>query len=360
MDKGAIEALNKQLAILMLEVILGKDKESISAKINQWDREVIIDEIDYGVMKLVPLFLKKTKDFQIPSIHEKRLKVLHKYWWLKTLKNLDRLKEVVDLLVANSIEVMLIKGVPVLPFYSDSVYRPMADLDILIPKRHVLESIQLLEQYGWKCTNPSFLLRLRKAPSLCMDFEHSIELAHPVEATKMDLHWKVGNYASWELTEHVWKTAQFSQQFPSAKSPELSNLLCMSILHSVDSESKHHYNWIVDVAYLMGSLSNVHWEKAAALAKHEQKDQWFGYGCFLLGSLGVHNPFDAIPYPSPKGRLTKEEFGSRYNLPLYVWKKVVNVQLMLQVSFPHDHGLQKFRRFCQRVAYLRLNRMGLS
>ncbi len=358
MDKLAIEQLNQDLAFLMLEVILGGDKETNLAKAQKWDHEVIIDDIDYGVMKLVPLYLRKLREMGFQTFHEKRLKVLYKYWWLKTLKNLDRLAEVVEVLTAASKEVMLIKGVPVLTHYEENVLRPMADLDILVQRQHVLDSIRILEKAGWKCTDQGFLQRLRKTPSLCLDFKHSIELEHPEEKTKMDLHWKVGNYASWELTTHVWANAQVSSQFPEAKTPGLSDLLAMAVLHSVDSESKHHYNWIVDIAKMQTLLSDRVWFDARDLAKSELKQNWFDYGCNLLEQFGVKTPFESKVTEAPAGRLLKKEFGSRLNFPRYFWKKIENNLIILSINFPHDQRLMKIYRMMKRMAYFGLNRAG--
>ena len=356
MDKKATEELNQRLAFLMLEVILEKDQESGFTKSRQWDEEVIIDDIDYGVMKLVPLYLRKIKEIGYQTVYEKRLKVLYKYWWLKTIKNLDRLKEVVDALVNHGKEVMLIKGVPVLTYYDDNVLRPMADLDILVRKEAVLDAIHILEEMGWQSTDGAFLERLRKSPGLCMDFKHSIELEHTKEKTKMDLHWKVGNYASWELTAHVWENAQPSPQLPAAKAPDLSDLLAMAVLHSVDSESKHHYNWIVDIAKLDPMLTGQVWENARDLSKSELKQNWFDYGCVILHRFGVKTPIDTKVQQAPIGRLKKQEFGKKLNLPKYFWKKIENNLIILAINFPHDRGVKKIYRLFRRLAYFRLNR----
>lgn len=358
MDKGQIEAHNQHLAFLMLEAILSKDIKSIHSKAQQWDAEVAIDDIDYGVMKLVPLYYQKLKGIDFTTRYEKRLQVLHKYWWLKTLKNLDRLNEVIDALVQNEIDVMLIKGVPLLQYYESAVYRPMADLDILVKKEAVLACVAVLEKLGWKATDTFFMTNLLKNPNLCMDFKHSIELEHPGEKTKMDLHWKVGNYASWELTSQVWEKAHQSKDYPTAKAPSLDQLLCMAILHSVDSESKNHYNWIVDVAKLMPHLSSKDWESARTLAIDECKLEWFDYGCFLLNRFGASTPFDSQVSQAPLGRLKKKEFGSKVNLPGYLWKKIQNNLIILSINFPHDKGLSRIWLLIRRLAYFGINRAG--
>jgi hypothetical protein len=352
------ETLNRALSYLMLQVILGKDPETQSALAKEWDERVMIDDMDYGVVKLVPLYLQKLKDLRYTSSHEKRLKVLHKYWWLRTLKNLDRLKEVVLTLTNSGKEVMLIKGIPVLPFYEGPVYRPMADVDILVKPNEVLNALAILEVNGWKSTDLGFLKRLRRFPSLCMDFKHSIELEHPQERTKMDLHWKVGNYASWELTHQVWASAIPSAEFSPASFPDLAHLLSMAILHSVDSESKHHYNWILDIAQLSPHLTPQIWQQAQQLAESEGKRNWFDYGCFILNQFGIQTPLELSATTPPMGRLPKSEFGSRLNFPRYILKKIENNFTILRINFPHDQGLKKVYRMMRRMAYFGLNRAG--
>lgn len=342
----------------MLEVILSNENEQSLTKARQWEEEVFMDDIDYGVMKLVPLFLQKLKEINFTTRHEKRLKVLYKYWWLKTLKNLDLVREVLLAFSTHEKSVMLIKGVPVLKYYEKAVERPMADLDILVKKEDVLDIIHIFADLGWKCTNSLFQKNLQKKPGLCLDFKHSIEFEHEGDGVKMDLHWKVGNYASWELTEQVWAKATDSQDYPKTKIPELSHLLCMSILHSVDSESKNHYNWIIDVDKLGAELTQEIWEKAREMAKSEHKEDWFDYGCFLLNQFGVKTPFvSQTKNTAPVGRLTKQEFGSKLNFLRYLWKKTENNLTILSINFPHDRGLVKIYRMSRRLAYFRLNRI---
>jgi hypothetical protein len=354
MDKND---LNRDLALMMVETILTKDNNNALDIANRWDNQVIIDDIDYGVMKLVPLYYQKLKDIAHQSKYENRLKVLYKYWWLKILKNLDRLKEVLMLLKLSDIQVMLIKGVPILPYYAAPVYRPMADLDILVKKESVLKTMELLSEQGWKPTDLSFYQDLKKSTNLCMDFNHSIELEHIQEKTKMDLHWKVGNYSSWELTDRVWKNSIQSTQFSGERQPNLPDLLAMTLLHSTDSESKHHYNWILDVAMMESVLLPNVWEQAMEQASMESKKGWFHYGCHVLSNFGLKTPFSSLNKKPPQGRLRKEEFGNRIIFPRYIWKKIKNTLIIIDINFPHDRGLKKIKTIFRRIAYFKLNRV---
>jgi len=348
--------LNTKLALMMVEAILTKDQEQAVQIASRWDSQVILDEIDYGVMKLIPLFFQKLKEIGHKSSYEDRMKVLYKYWWLKTLKNLDRLKEVLSLLRTSNIQVMLIKGVPVLSYYDAPVFRPMADVDILVKKESVLTVIELLSEQGWESTDQTFLKNLKKSTELCLDFNHSIELEHIQEKTKMDLHWKVGNYASWELTSQIWKNAVPSPHFLGEIQPSLPDLLAMTLLHATDSESKHHYNWILDVAMMEKVLLPNVWEQANQLASEEKKQNWFHYGCHVLSTVGIKNSFSSLNSNPPQGRLTNKEFGSRLFLPKYIWKKIENNLIIIKVNFPHDRGLKKIRILFRRLAQFSVNR----
>jgi hypothetical protein len=350
------EELNGQLAWKMLLVILSKDTDEVKRLAVSWDKDVILDDIDYGIMKLIPLYFKKLKESGIISIYDKRLKVLYKYWWLKTLKNLDRLREVLEILSHENKEVMVIKGASLLSFYTEEVMRPMADFDLLVRKDQVIHTLQLLEKEGWEIADSFFYKNLLRAPELCMDFRHSIELVHPAEITKLDLHWKVGNYSSWELTEQVWNNSGPSDQFHEAKIPSTPYRLVMGILHSVDSESKDHYNWIIDVAKMIPFLSQADWEFARNCAVSEKKSEWFDYAMFLLKNAGLEVPQVEVVSWSPKGRLAKSDFGSRINLPRYLLKKFQNNMRILNINFPHDSVALRAKRMLHRLRFFSLNR----
>jgi hypothetical protein len=350
------EELNRRLAWQMLHVILGSNPEGIEKGARAWDRDVVIDDIDYGVIKLIPLYFLKLKEAGIVSTYDKRLKVLYKYWWLKTLKNRDRLREVVEILNLRQIEVMVIKGASILSFYKDAVLRPMADFDVLVPKHQVLGVLELLEKEGWEISEPFFYKNLKHRPDLCMDFRHSIELVHQAEKTKMDLHWKVGNYGSWELTQQVWDSSLPSDQFDGAKIPSTRYQLVMGILHSVDSESKDHYNWMIDIALMIPFLSGADWEFARDCAVSEKKSDWFDYGIYLLKKVGLDVPQIEVVTNPPQGRLTKSEFGVKANLPRYLWKKIKNNMIILDINFPHDSKPKRLKRMIDRLRYFSLNR----
>jgi len=351
-----IEELNHRLAWQMLLVILSKDPEEVKRLAASWDKDVILDDIDYGIMKLIPLYFFKLKETGIISIYDKRLKVLYKYWWLKTLKNLDRLREVLEFLSLENKEVLVIKGASLLSFYKEAALRPMADFDLLVRKDQVVHTLQLLEKEGWEIADSFFYKNLLRKPALCMDFKHSIELVYPAEKTKLDLHWKVGNYSSWELTEQVWNNSGPSDQLQGAKIPFNPYQLVMGILHSVDSESKDHYNWIIDVAKMIPFLSQEDWEIARNCAVSEKKSEWFDYGIFLLKKAGLEVPQVEVVSWSPEGRLVKSDFGSRINLPRYLLKKIQNNMIILNINFPHDSASLRVKRMFDRLRFFSLNR----
>lgn len=350
------EQLNRQMALLMLDVILASDKTAAIKKAAFWDQQIQIDDMDYGVMKLIPFFLHQLKKLSYESLHQNRLKVLYKYWWLKTLKNLDQLQEVIALLRSQQIPMLLIKGVPLLPYYPARELRPMADLDILIPREDVMGAIEQLRAAGWIPKDGSFYQRLKSNSDLCLDFNHSIELEHVEGKTKMDLHWKVGNYASWDLTQTIWANGIPSAQFEKVFQPSLADSLAMTLLHASDSESKHHYNWILDVKMMEKDLSPEVWQAACELAQAEKKEDWFDFACHTLLQRGIEAPIPSRIITPPAGRLTKKQFGNKKNLPRYLWKKIENNLIILEINFPHVRGFQKLKLFVRRITYFLMNR----
>ena len=118
---------------LLLRAALS-DAQSAETAWHEWRRRVSFDDMGEASMRLMPLVSKNLADHGIEHDLTARLRGIHRYWWSRNQRLLHRLGKVHDVLAAESIDVMVLKGVPLaLRYYDDPGLRPMSDFDVLVP-----------------------------------------------------------------------------------------------------------------------------------------------------------------------------------------------------------------------------------
>ena len=117
---------------LMLEACLAGSRETREQAVRLWEEHVIIDDMDFGASRLVPYFFHLNKQDGIETVHDKRLKVIYKHWWLRSHHITHQLKIVHNALSEEGIRLIIYKGAAIKLHYERDELRPMADFDLLI------------------------------------------------------------------------------------------------------------------------------------------------------------------------------------------------------------------------------------
>jgi hypothetical protein len=95
---------------------------------------------------------------------------------------------VLRVLTAAGLEVILLKGADFRGrLYGDPAVRPMADLDLLIPKTKLNEAKAVLTRLGYGCASDSHDLR----PGFRERFRASIHLVPQDKGLMLDVHWQI-------------------------------------------------------------------------------------------------------------------------------------------------------------------------
>ncbi len=271
----------------MLRSCLSSNFEDVLKYSKKWDDSIDIEFIDFRGMRLAPYFLDNLTKHNITSKHQKRLKVLRQYWWLKTKFLQDQLQTVCNKLAANEILPMVFKGGSLMYYYNEQVLRPMADIDIFVPYSHISTALEVLKEIGYKCT-PADKETLTKMPKLSKDFRHAVTLKNEELNVELDLHWRIGACLSDKLSQLVYNKKEKHPEIENAWHPSIIHELLILILHAETSNSRDNLNWILDSYIIKDRITPNDLEVLKSLAKDECKLNHFNNGILKLKKLNVN------------------------------------------------------------------------
>jgi Uncharacterised nucleotidyltransferase len=323
---------DKAISNLILRTCLSDSPERQLSLVKEWENQVVMDDMPYDSMRLVPLFLYKNQLASIQTKHDNRLKIIYKHWWLKTQHILNQLKKVHSALRDNGINAIVIKGASIMTYYERPELRPMADFDLLIQPAEMTAALEILVEMGY-VPNKFMSVILNKDPSLTMEFYHAIECTHSTTGTKIDVHWRVGSLCSLAFTAHLRSNLTTCEIIPYATKPQLAYEVFMTIVHAMMYGEKDNLNWIIDISLF--NLKPLDWAKARELAVDENKQDLFDYGCFILLNNGVDAP---RPERVIKPRIIVYYLNEEKNtfwVKLYA-TKLSNFFLYLKYLFPYS------------------------
>jgi putative nucleotidyltransferase-like protein len=163
-------------------------------------------------------------------------------------------------------------GVPALSFkgpvlavqlYGDPALRPAADLDLLVPRRSLLDARRSLALLGYA---PAPVLGLGSSHPR---FGHHVLLEREGSRVKVELHWRMSSF-SWREPvsfDQLWRR-RIEVEVARVRVPTLcpADLLPALALHG----AKHHWSrliWIMDVALLVRDWSPESWEVSLRRAR---------------------------------------------------------------------------------------------
>ena len=348
---------------LLVQACLSTNKEEQQALVSEWENLVAMDHLDNGSMRLAPLFFHKNQLAGIATKHDKRLKILYKYWWLKTNHILNQVGQVYKVLNDNGIKAVLIKGTAIITRYEKPELRPMADFDLLIKPANVQPALKILRGLGYSANEVSAAM-LDLNPASAFEFDHAIDLVHTMTDTKFDLHWQMGSLCSTKFTDDLWLNVTDSHLVPGAIKPALVYEAYFIIIHAITSGGWDNLNWIIDVNLL--NLTPRDWDAVRKLAAAEKKEDLFNHACCILLTHGVAAP------PSQKTKSPKlpwiisEKSAAAMSRPRLFTLRLLNIFRYAKYLFPYSTVTGKlynsFRRnsFKRSKAKCYLNMMSVS
>ncbi|TDG36498.1 hypothetical protein EZJ43_08245 [Pedobacter changchengzhani] len=272
---------------LMIKACLATAKGDKEEALRLWEKEVNIDDLDFSSSRLIPYFLHENQKMGIISIHDKRLKIIYKHWWLRTKHINHELKKVCETLFNGGVDVTVIKGASIMDYYDLEELRCMADFDILVPRKDVFKALDLIKQIDYLPVNYENKL-LEKSEKQFFENFHSTCCIQQKNQTNLDLHWRVGSLSSAKFTDDFWLHLENYEKIPHAKKPQVAYEVFLIIIHAVTFFSRDNLNWIIDIATINKKAGHSFWEEARVLSIKEKKEDLFDYGCSVLLSFGIY------------------------------------------------------------------------
>jgi len=333
---------------LMVKACLSNSIEIQRKLVAQWESEIVIDDMDYSSMRLVPLFFYKNQQAGIFTKYDNRLKIIYKHWWLKTQHIVNQLNSVYETFKKHGIASVVIKGASIMTYYDKLELRPMADFDLLVKPADIKNALDLLKQIGYS-PNRTLAPIVKSSPKLLTDFINAIDCKHTLTATEIDLHWNAGSFCSARFTEQLWLNLTDYGPIADAKKPKLAFEVFLTIVHAVTSENRDNLNWIIDISLL--NPSEVVWNEARDIAVEEKKEKLFDYGCSLLTEFGIAAPLTVAPKkPRIPVFIFDEKEKNMFWFNLYMLK-IQNLFLYPRYLFPEAAWFTKFYHLLRRVYF---------
>ena len=332
---------------LMLRVCLCDKQEQVLQLSKKWEEEIDIDKLDFRGMRLAPYFYATQKKHGVNTKYEKRLKVLHQYWWLKTNFLQDQLQITCNTLAENNIQPIILKGGSLLHYYDEPVLRPMADIDVLVPYNQIIPAIKKLKLLGYSIS-PDILPLLSKYPKMYSGFKHSVTLNNKKLNIELDLHWRVGDYLSKNITNSVFAEKIKHPVIKNAFVPKLSHDIIITILHAVLSKSQDNLNWILDIKTLTNKMNPDIWNNVFEIAEKEQKQNLVWEGIQNLKRFDIHINLNNIQKRnSKKIKLCTydHEIECKENKSKKTIRKIRNTWISVKLIFPNANPGLKCKYF---------------
>ncbi|MFN8575415.1 MAG: nucleotidyltransferase family protein [Candidatus Sericytochromatia bacterium] len=263
---------------LFLKMLLCNENEFINFW-EQWNKEVIFDDIENSITRLLPLLYLRLKNFDISNEITGRIKGVYKLSWFKNQLLIEETKKVIDLFNKNNIPTILLKGVPLLlDVYKDRGVRILSDVDILIEPKNVLKAVNLLISNEWFYAEKNIIHIDEYINKETIDYLNVLSyetLFTNKKKVELDLHWSIFNLnRQWTifklLTLRKFKPIIFNDlhwkncveiNVNGVYSNRLSNedMLIHVIVHGAAKNPHRPLRWVIDSLYILNNLS-INWD----------------------------------------------------------------------------------------------------
>ena len=328
------------IQLLMVKACLANTKKERESIVHLWEKQVIMDELDASCFRLLPLFYYGNEQYGITTRHDKRLKIVYKYWWLKNQHLSNQLKVICQAFAVAGIDSAVINGASLKTYYPLGELRPINTFDLLIRPADLDNALKIIDAQCFKIVN-DFANYFEKRRYIFQYFNHAIACINTKNDCQLDLHWRIGSLFSLAFTDDLWHNLDDYSPVPNAKKPQLAYEIFMLVIHAVESKNQDNLNWIIDVAMLNKVATFTYWQEARKLAVAEKKEDLFDYGCSLLISLGINVP-DPGKVKKPIGAIVtsaaeRKELGYKKTAQI----RFHNCKLFVDSMFPHANGFVK-------------------
>lgn len=231
----------------------------------KWRKVYENSELDKGSQLLLPLLYR---NLQIQGVQDPliaRFKAEYFRAWSHNQLSFGRVAPLIEAFTDAGIRTMLLKGAALtLLYYKDPGLRPMTDIDLLVHRNQLNQSIELLRGLGWRSKYP--------LPHALVPFEHASEFRDSYNQS-LDLHWHV----LWEGRQGLGDDDFWKKSIPIAINDVPTNSLASAdhLLHVCVHGAKWNdtptLRWVADALMITRSPDyRVDWNRLVAQAEKRQ------------------------------------------------------------------------------------------
>jgi hypothetical protein len=228
-----------------------------------WKDAIDFDAIDSASFRLLGLAYRNLTRIGVDPSDSllPRLKGIYRHFWTRNQLVLKRKTDLLRALNEADIPTMLLKGAALtLSVYHDFGVRPMEDFDLMVPREHVPQAMDLLEKFGWN----SEVHHPRDLPQSI----HACSFRN-ADASCIDLHWRLCHLpASEEFERTLWQQDMpATLQGMTVAVPGWTDQFLHTCAHGPQFKIVSPIRWLADAFHILrearGSLD---WKRIAANA----------------------------------------------------------------------------------------------
>ena len=247
-------------------------------------------EFRWNVLRLLPLVYQNLHAHGVRDPLMGRMRGMYRKTFCETHQLFHRTAPVVGELAGRGLPVLLLKGVPlVLSYYRNPALRPMADLDLWVPRDQVDTAIDIMLGAGYVCTES------HDADALY--YRHAVNFIHP-NGGDIDLHWRMlSETRDPALDEMLWLTGEpLEFQGVPVRQPDPTGMLLTVIMHGVRWNEETPIRWVPDALTILRSRgSAIEWQRLLSTARKYRLSDRLGRGlAYLVENFEAPVPADLL------------------------------------------------------------------
>ena len=231
---------------LLLRAALLDGPEALSAW-REWSEQHDLDYLDAGSFRLIGLLYRNLLRVGADPAHPMmpRIKGIYRNFWTRNQLLLGSKGELLQALEQRGIPCLLLKGAALAPLaYQDYGVRPMDDFDLMVPRDLVHETMDILEQRGWK----SEVQNSRDLPESL----HACSFRNEARSC-IDLHWQMCHLPfSRAFERKLWlDPLPFELQGVIAFAPGWTAQFLHTCAHGPQYKDVAPMRWLADAFYIL-------------------------------------------------------------------------------------------------------------
>ena len=280
-----------------LKLIFSNDNDFYRLWI-QWKKEFGFEDINYALLKLMPLLYLRFKKLNIVDEMTAKMKGMYRMTWYKNQLILNSVKNIVFMFNKENIPVILLKGVPLLDnVYKDRGARSLGDADILIDQQYIEKAQKIMVSNGWQYLDPShFYINRFKEPLTKNKIDKEVTFTNN-KNVEIDIHWSLFPFLVRENMEHpmsyneVFKySILYNIEGVEYRMPCMEDMIIHIIIHGAERNNHRTLRWVVDVVSII-KTAPINWvfliERIKKFKVEVEINVAFSY---LLNNLSIFIP----------------------------------------------------------------------